>query len=32
VALPALSGAIVRTAGRRQAPARAALASDLVEI
>jgi thiol reductant ABC exporter CydC subunit len=32
VALPALTGAIARAAGRRQAPARAALASDLVEI
>jgi len=30
--LPALTGALARTAGRRQAPARAALASDLIEI
>jgi thiol reductant ABC exporter CydC subunit len=32
VALSALTGAIARAAGRRQAPARAALAGDLVEI
>jgi thiol reductant ABC exporter CydC subunit len=32
VGLPALTAALARTAGRRQAPARAALASDLVEI
>ncbi len=30
--LPALTAALARTAGRRQAPARAALASDLVEV
>ncbi len=30
--LPALTGALGRSAGRRQAPARAALASDLVEV